>query len=246
MKLTISLDGAATGAENMRHDLAMLDRCSEDTVNIRFYSWKPYCISLGANQSEDVLHAEHLARYGYECVKRPTGGRAILHAEEVTYAITVQLTRSITPMQIYRETHLALKQGLSRYDARLGAVDFEQHQPDFLAFYKTAPGAACFASTARSELTFDGKKLVGSAQKKIGGKVLQHGSILCGSLHKEIVNFLSAQDEEKAAVMKELEARTITVEDITGKPTDYQELSNALVSGVKDYFIDYGYSVFIT
>ena len=246
MKVSIRLDGAATGADNMSRDLAMLDRCNEEMITIRFYSWKPYCISLGANQSEAVLDARLLSDCGYAAVKRPTGGRAILHAEEITYAIAVQLTRSITPMQVYRETHLALKRGLGMYDARLDAVDFEQHQPDFLAFYKTAPGAACFASTARSELTYDGKKLVGSAQKKIGDKVLQHGSILCGSLHKEIVGFLCAPEEERESVRRELEARTVTVEDITGKPTNYQELSNALVSGVKDYFIDYGYSVFIT
>ena len=72
-------------------------------------------------------------------------------------------------------------------------MELEKSQPDFREFYKEGHSAVCFAVPAKSELKFDGRKLVGSAQRKFGNVILQHGSILCGEFHKKIVDYLASE-----------------------------------------------------
>lgn len=228
--------GYQTGAYNMEADLALAHRCSGDDVYLRLYRWKPWCISLGANQDFSSVAADKTNAAGYDVVKRPTGGRAILHAEEITYAVVLTTQTAGSPREIYEAINLALLKGLALYDPRLSSAELETSQPDFAALYKKQSSAICFASSAKSELKFAGKKVIGSAQRKLGGKILQHGSILCGTAHREIVDFLSLDDAAAKEVAETLREKTVEIETILGEPVDYDKLRQMICKGFENHF----------
>jgi lipoyl(octanoyl) transferase len=110
MKWRFLNSGFNTGSFNMDYDLELVRNFLEAPV-LRIYQWKPYCISLGANQDYNSVDQKKAADDGLDIVKRPTGGRAILHAEELTYSVVYPLSDDKSPKQIYREINLALKIG---------------------------------------------------------------------------------------------------------------------------------------
>ncbi|MCW8960593.1 MAG: hypothetical protein OQK29_03455, partial [Ignavibacteriaceae bacterium] len=164
----------------MDFDLELVKNFVPDSPVLRVYRWKPYCISLGANQGYDSVNINNSGSEGLDVVKRPTGGRAILHSEELTYSVVYPVSDNNSPKRIYREINLALKNGLKHYDSILENIELEHSQPHFPSFYKDKKSTLCFAVSAMNELNYKGKKLAGSAQRKIGDVILQHGSILCG------------------------------------------------------------------
>jgi len=96
--------------------------------------------------------------------------------------------------------------------------------------------AICFAVSAKSELNFSEKKLVGSAQRKIGNVILQHGSILCGDYHKKIVDYLNIDEEKKKQFADEISATTIDLKTILNKDIDFDFLARAIANGFEDHF----------
>ena len=175
-------EGENSGGFNMKRDLDIAGNISPDETVLRLYRWKPYCISLGANQIKNEIDFKKTDEAGIDVVKRPTGGRAILHAEELTYAVIMPLSEGSSARNIYRDINLALLEGLKKFDIRLAEAGLEENQPDFPEIYrKESKSTLCFAVSAKNELKFGGKKLVGSAQRKLGRVILQHGSALsCG------------------------------------------------------------------
>ena len=227
--------GFNTGAFNMALDIHLAKTCRQDEVFLRLYRWDPYCISLGANQDFNSINSSKAAEDNIDIVKRPTGGRAILHAEELTYSVVIPLEEISSAKNIYREINLALAEGLNIFDKRLSGVELENIQPDFRNFYKEEKSIACFAVPAKSELKFDGKKLAGSAQRKMGNVILQHGSILCGNFHKRIVGYLNSSEENTESVAEILES-TADIKSITGKEVDYDILCDSIKDGFSSYF----------
>lgn len=219
----------------MEFDLMLSDRCGEDEFYFRLYRWKPYCISLGANQDYDVIDYTMTEKDDIDVVKRPTGGRAILHSEEVTYSVSLILGKDSTPHTVYREINNALQKGLEIYDPLLAAAKLESRQPDFGAIYKSGGGIACFSTAAKNELKVSNRKIVGSAQRKSGRKILQHGSVLCGSYHKKITDYLLLRNEEKSRINNELDTSTTDVGEVTGG-IDYDRLKSALLDGMEDFY----------
>jgi lipoyl(octanoyl) transferase len=228
--------GFNTGKYNMDYDLKLAHECKTDEAFFRIYGWKPFCISLGANQSYDSIDSEKASDEGIDIVKRPTGGRAILHAEEITYSVIISLSCGLTAMQIYEKINQALLRGLCKYDKTLEKAELEKKQPDFRQAYKEEKSAACFANSAKSEIKFEGKKLVGSAQRKMENIILQHGSILCGPLHKKITDYLKLSDEGKELLVQEMNKSAVDLESILGKKVDYDKLSDSLSLEFKDYW----------
>jgi lipoate-protein ligase A len=170
------LDAPAGGAWNMAIDEVLLDGVAADAAppTLRFYEWSPPCLSLGYFQPFDVVDVDACRALGVEVVRRPTGGRAILHDRELTY--TVALPASLLGhdggvLPSYYRLSLALQEGLHR----LGI-------PATLAPESAASGPLhgpiCFDRPSAHEILLHGRKLVGSAQVRRGGGLLQHGSIL--------------------------------------------------------------------
>lgn len=235
MKWKFLNTGFNTGTFNMSMDIHLAKTCSPDEAVLRFYRWEPFCISLGANQDFNSINLSKVSQDNIDVVKRPTGGRAILHSEELTYSVILPLERNSSARNIYREINLAIAGGLKIYDDKLNEVELENLQPDLRNFYKEGESIACFAVPAKSELKFSGKKLVGSAQRKMGSVILQHGSILCGDYHKKIVNYLDSSDESISSIKKVLE-ETADLKSITRKEIDYDILCSSIKDGFSKYF----------
>jgi lipoyl(octanoyl) transferase len=234
MKWLFIDSGFCTGGQNMETDIKLAKNCPDNTAYFRTYRWKPYCISLGANQSENDINLEKTSADNIDIVKRPTGGRAILHAEEITYSVIYKLNYDFSPRELYKKISESLILGLSKYDARLGSATLEKIQPDFPKLLEEPSGALCFASTAKNEVKFDGKKLIGSAQRKMDKTILQHGSILCGKYHRKLAGYLNADDTTKKSLESELSGHTTEIESILNLPVDYDKLNQSLKIGFQE------------
>jgi len=173
------LDGAIDGVSNMAIDAALLDEVEESTspkTILRFYSWIRPTLSLGRNQKiEKAVDIEYSRLNGIDVVHRPTGGRAVLHDDELTYAVVSNDSTHFgdTIYGNYKRVSEALCLGFNRLGipailapdtVKAGATDNDADPP-------------CFVSTSRYELMVDGRKIVGSAQRRLRRSFLQHGSM---------------------------------------------------------------------
>ncbi len=228
--------GKNPGSFNMEFDLGLVKDSTIGHITLRLYRWDPFCISLGANQDISEINKEKAAADGIEIVKRPTGGRAILHSEELTYSVVMPLSSEVSPRGIYRQINFALLEGLKIYDAALVKLELEGAQPDLHSFYKENLSAACFGVPAKSEIKYEGKKVVGSAQRKIGNVLLQHGSIMCGNYHVNLADYLNLPQDEQISIKEELMDKTTELESILGYGTDYMRLKESIVSGFEKFY----------
>jgi lipoate-protein ligase A len=236
MKWVYINTGFNTGRYNMDYDLYLAKNYREGEAVLRLYRWKPYCISLGASQSLTSVDSELAGKDNIDIVVRPTGGRAVLHAEELTYSVIYPLDFTSSARDIYCQLNLALLNGLKIYDSRFAGIELENNQPNFSEFYKQASGTACFAVSAKSELKYSEKKLVGSAQRKFERVILQHGSILCGPYHKRITNYLNVSQQDKKDINLEIEENTIGLGEILNEEIDYDRLASSLKKGFTNHY----------
>jgi lipoate-protein ligase A len=158
----------------MAIDQAMLDLAERGTACLRLYRWHPFCLSFGRN--EPALRRYDRRRIdslGLDTVRRPTGGRAVWHADELTYAVACPAAVFGQLPAAYRAIHETLAAALRG----LGAEPALARTPD-----RGTPldAGACFASPAGGEVMVDGHKVIGSAQLRQGDALLQHGSVLLG------------------------------------------------------------------
>src|SRR5437764_9152119 len=170
------LDKPSSGAWNMAVDEVLLDGVAAGTAppTLRFYEWTPACLSLGYFQPFDVVDLDGCRALGVEVVRRPTGVRAILHDRELTYSFALPasvLGHDGGVLPSYYRLSLALQEGLRRL--RLPATLAPES-----AGSSAAHGPVCFDRPSAHEILLQGRKLVGSAQMRRGGGLLQHGSIL--------------------------------------------------------------------
>jgi len=191
----------------------------EAPPTLRFYGWRPATLSIGYFQkAEDEVDLEEVRRRGLGFVRRPTGGRAVLHDAEVTYSIAVPekypgLPTSVT--ESYRVLSEGLVQGFQALglDAAMVSLASEEEK----AKYASAGSAACFDSPSWYELVVDGRKVAGSAQVRQHGAVLQHGSILLDLDIEQLFSLLRFRSErlrerlaasfaDKAAAINDLRA----------------------------------------
>lgn len=226
--------GENTGNFNMEFDLELVKHCTDNDAFFRLYRWKPYCISLGANQSLGDIAIKASSEANIDIVKRPTGGRAILHAEEITYSVVLPYSLELSAKDIYKKISLALIRGMEHYNPLLCESELENIQPNFHEILKTDSGILCFGSAAKNEVKFKGKKIIGSAQRKLNHAVLQHGSILCGPAHKKLVNFLKVPSDVKRKLADEISEKTTEIESILNAQVDYNKLSECLIKGFEE------------
>lgn len=228
--------GFGSGKFNMDFDINLAKTCPPENCYLRFYQWKPFCISLGANQKLSALNRSKIAEENIDVVIRPTGGRAIFHSEELTYSVIMPISENLSPRKIYEEINSALLKGLSNYDPALTFAELEKSQTHFPSFYKEELSSACFAVPAKNEIKIDGKKLAGSAQRKYGNVILQHGSILCGSMHKKIIDFMDLSDTQKSSFKFELDNKTADIKSILDCKVNYPLLKSSIQNGFEKHF----------
>jgi lipoate-protein ligase A len=193
---------------------------------LRLYSWAPGCVSLGyAQPASDIDHQVRVA-LGWDIVRRPTGGRAVLHIDELTYAVIAPLDEPRVKgsiLESYRRLSLALLNALRKLGLDPSA-DKEYQLPE--GSQKDA--AVCFEVPSNYEITVEGKKLIGSAQARKHKAVLQHGSLpLFGDITRILrVMHFSSNEEKESATLKLLNHAT-TVETITGTQIPFQTVAQA-------------------
>jgi lipoate-protein ligase A len=225
---------AQDGATNMAVDQAIMEAVGrgEAPPTLRFYAWEPACLSLGYAQHADEVDFDRLAAHGWDIVRRPTGGKAILHTDELTYSVTAPEAHPIMQggiLESYRRISNALLQGLARLD--LSAQITSQEEAG------KAVGPVCFEVPSNYEVTSQGKKLIGSAQVRRKSTVLQHGTVpLFGDVTR-ICDVLVYDDElvREWARTRVLE-RATTIETALGRFVDWQAVADAMLDGFRDTF----------
>jgi lipoate-protein ligase A len=162
-----------SGSENMSIDHSLLCRAQEGVGFLRLYRWSPPCLSFGRNEPAKYRYdLTEIERLGLDTVRRPTGGRAVWHDAEVTYAVAAPTATFGALRETYNIIHATIAVALRG----LGVPAEQAARPD--AQGPGLAGGACFASPAGGEVVAGGRKLVGSAQVREGTAFLQHGSVL--------------------------------------------------------------------
>jgi lipoate-protein ligase A len=174
--------GPNTGAYNMALDEELLARAQagETRPVLRLYTWSPPAVSLGRFQdAETAVNAEACKRLGFDIVRRITGGRAVLHRNELTYSIIAGTDNKLFPSDVlgtYKVIATGLVAGLRNLTIPAEMVSREgRHAP---LVEKKSKEPACFSSPSWYEIVVNNRKIIGSAQRRVAGAFLQHGSIL--------------------------------------------------------------------
>ena len=207
-------DGPADGATNMARDLALLDLAAERGIAfVRTYAWAPFTLSFGANEPAAKRYRRDLiTARGIPVVRRPTGGRAVWHAEELTYAVAAPEGALGSLAESYRIIHELLAGALTSLapsPTRPLALSLAPAPPRALG----VDAGACFASPAGGEIVSQLGKVVGSAQVRERGAFLQHGSILLGNRQELVAELtVGAPPAVEAASLADLLGRPVAPE----------------------------------
>jgi lipoate-protein ligase A len=210
-------DPPLSGPENMARDHALALHLGPGEGVLRFYRWDPPTISFGRNEpAQGRYHREKAREAGVAFVRRPTGGRSVLHHRELTYALVFPLGAFGGLKAAYRRINRGLLTGIQSLGAaaELAAPSGRSLPPD---------AGPCFRQPAEGEVTAVGRKLIGSAQVRVEGSVLQHGSLILDgdqSLLKELRG-----DEEEVPP-------PATLQGLLGRVPETTELAQALEEGL--------------
>ncbi len=174
------VDGSLPGARNMARDVAMLEAviAGQAPPSVRLYGWSPSCLTLGRHQGLDAVDLTFCAGEGIDVARRPTGGRAVLHHLELTYAVVAPLG-AVLPSAL-QEAYRRLCAGLVRGMSSLGIAAELTGGEVNLRLPGPRTTVPCFKAPAGGEVVVGGRKLIGSSARVRRGVLLQHGAILLG------------------------------------------------------------------
>jgi lipoyl(octanoyl) transferase len=199
---------------------------------LRFYRWQPPAVSLGRHQAIAEIDQAAVADYGYEIVRRTTGGRAILHRDELTYSVAAPATEPRVTggvMDAYLRLSNALVAGLQQMGVAADKAGGDVRAgPDV--------SAACFEVPSAYEITVQGRKLLGSAQSRRAKYVLQHGSLPLHGDITRLINVLVLEPDERAALRRQLADHACTLATALGVADDapilqFEKVAQAMAQG---------------
>ena len=222
------------GSMNMAIDEAlMLSTLKHQTPPVlRLYGWDPACLSLGFAQSTADIDKPALIAKGWDYVRRPTGGKAILHVDELTYSICAPIDSPAVKgsvLESYRRLSTGLLSALqflgleANADKEYGPMTTDENRP------------VCFEVPSNYEITASGRKLIGSAQSRKSGGVLQHGTLpLFGDITR-ITDVLAYPDENSRDVARQrVSLHATTLEEVIGRHVSWDEAAAACASGFEN------------
>jgi len=223
--------GHTSPAFNMALDELMVEWLSKGEIGptLRFYGWSPAGISIGrfqdANKKIDFPQA---ANYGVEIVRRQTGGRAVLHDQELTYSVAVPETHPAMPRSV-KEAYLVISKGLLEGFRELG-INAEFAIPE--SSREKTNSAVCFDKSSWYELLVDGKKAAGSAQMRRKGIILQHGSIPIEIDRVKLFDLFSYPSLAiKQQAREAFEGKAISIHEAAEQPFNFDEVKAAFKRG---------------
>jgi len=203
-------------AMNMAIDEALL---KSKLPVVRFYSWKPAGLSIGYFQSVDKFDLGSLKKHNVDLVRRLTGGNAVLHDKELTYSFIVdekEMPKSV--VESYKEISKGLLSGLRNLGLK-AAMNEDVEKGD--------KSAVCFNDPSWYEIVVNGKKIVGSAQKRVDGKILQHGAIL---IYIDVEKYCSLFKDFSQELVSKVKERMTSINKEIGEKS-YDDVKNALIEG---------------
>jgi len=231
--------GFRTGEENMEIDRRLMasfldggfqQRFGSESCLWRFYGWQPYAITVGYNQNLAALDRDKCHSAAIDVVRRPTGGRAVFHAEEFTYSFFAESEEPNATL--YRFVHEVIQRALEGLGIH---ADFCRSTLQRAAGSASPDAVSCFTASARFELQVAGRKLVGSAQRRSQKVLLQHGSLPLSARHKELCRFIALPegecfDEISEQMTDEMERKTTSLEEILGYIPEFSRLAELMRS----------------
>lgn len=221
---------------NMAVDESILQLHAEGKVppTVRFYTWSPATLSIGYFQKAlKEINLEEVHKHGLGFVRRPTGGRAVLHDKELTYSVIVSEQHPKMPSSVteaYKIISMGLLHGFQNLGLRAEMVSLASEEEK--EKYSSPGSSACFDSPSWYELVVEGKKVAGSAQTRQKGVILQHGSILLDmdvELLFSLLNFSS--DRLKQRMMESFRQKAVTINEVSSRPISLQEAMDAFGRG---------------
>ena len=228
--------GPCTPSFNMALDEALLNWHSEKLIPpvIRFYEWEPATLSIGYfQQVHKDIDLEEVHRQGLGFVRRPTGGRAVLHEHELTYSIIVEEDYPNMPQSV-TEAYRVLSEGLLLgfrnlgLDAYFSVPDTEEKKEDL----KRPKSAVCFDAPSWYELVVEGRKVAGSAQTRQKGVILQHGAILLDMDEEKLLSLFRFADEEaRERMRRKLPEKAVAMNRLVDRPFTIEQCVEAFKSG---------------
>lgn len=225
-----------TGSFNMAIDEALMGSYSELGIpTLRFYKWKNQCLSIGKFQKISEIDVNFLNSSGIELVRRPTGGKAVLHNKEITYSLVISLEffEKKEVINTYQKISLALRRGFELLGLK---TDLSKNKSHIENSFKSA----CFSAPSIYEITIDGKKLVGSAQVRNSSVILQHGSIPF-QLDIDVYSKCFQLSSDKQFKLKRvLESKTIALNQLNPEIKE-DDLIKSIAKGFEEVF---GFSIF--
>lgn len=224
----------ASGTRNMAVDDAILElaRKGEAPPTLRLYDWTPGTLTLGLGQPLADVDTGRLAANGWGMVRRPTGGRAILHIDELTYSVIgpndePRLAGGV--LESYRRISAALMQSLKVLGLRV------EQQTGHQLPGNAELGPVCFEVPSDYEITLGGKKLIGSAQARRKGGMLQHGSLpLYGDIARITEALVYPGQVEREESAERVRQRAATAEEGLGRTPTYAEAAAAFIAGFSE------------
>lgn len=232
--LRIIQDRPCSAAFNMAADLYLLSVCfSRPCIYVRFYRWEPPAITLGYMQrAEEILDFEIMEKDGIQWIHRPTGGRAVLHFNDLTYSCVFPKQVSKMGTDIAETYHLisgCLIRGLE-----LSGISCATHNS--LLDTRGIRGETklpCFLAPNRNEIMVDSRKLIGSAQKRTADTVLQHGSIPLSDDFRKLPNYQKINERERSAYTRLLKDKCTCIDECLENYKDEHLIQN-LIQGFGD------------
>ena len=221
----------SSGAWNMAVDSAIVDAVAsaQQPPTLRLYGWHPFCLSLGYGQRARDVDAGALAARGWDLVRRPSGGKAILHGDELTYSLCLPLDHALALGDVVA-SYRRISRGLLGALDRLGLAATAGHQGD--ATSGAGDGPVCFVMPSHYEIKVDGRKLIGSAQLRRKGVLLQHGSLpLTGDLGRICHGLAFECEAARQAQRQSVRQRAITLEQASGQARTWHDVADAFLHG---------------
>jgi lipoate-protein ligase A len=223
--------GVSDGATNMAIDESIMKAVAEgkSIPTLRFYGWDPPCVSIGYSQTfDEVIDLKRCRDRGYTWVRRPTGGRALLHIDELTYSVIapqkeVRVAGDI--ISSYRRLSMGLVEGFRFLHGNVVQADRIDDKD------KDEKSAACFDVPSHYEVTAHGRKLVGSAQVRKDGIVLQHGAVPLKGDVSRLVDVLVLSETERNTLRSKLLERAIALDEVVGRVVPFDEATKAITQG---------------
>ena len=212
----------------MSTDMAMMNIAQIGTPILRLYGWSVPTLSIGKFQNIEEINIDYLKEMNFGLVRRPSGGRAVFHCDELTYAVALpefMVSRSV--IKTYLEISKAIVKGLNEIGLNC-EIARERAKERYTKF------AACFATTSLHEVISNGKKLVGSAQVRKNGVVLQHGSIPMKCHFVEYANSFRMTRAQREKLITRLEKSTTCVSKCLN--VEFEDVKDAIVTAFHTTF----------